>query len=268
MSISSFLTYIGGPLLTIISVFVAIVSIAITFKSKRERKPRYSILSYNIIKDFVNMFDALEIRYAGQTVKDLTVSKIIFWNAGRETIDKDDIVKADPITIRMSDNYKILDQNIIAMNNETDNFYLIPSEDGSKVIVEFDYIDKNDGAVFQIIHTGKSNKDIEFHGRIKGAGEPELKDLDSLSKKLETLGLVITIIGAFSLISVLVYLEPLFDSNPNYKHIFFIIILPIVFLGFIKTARIISKWFKKLPKGLEIFADNIANRDNEGENAK
>ncbi len=37
--------------------------------------------------------------------------------------------------------------------------------------MNFGYLDKNEGAVFQLLHTGKSGQDIEIHGRIKSFGE-------------------------------------------------------------------------------------------------
>jgi hypothetical protein len=39
--------------------------------------------------------------------------------------------------------------------------------------MNFEYLDKNDGAILQIVHTGKSSADIKIGGTIKGVGKPE-----------------------------------------------------------------------------------------------
>jgi cell division protein FtsW (lipid II flippase) len=263
-SISLAVDYIGSnPQLTILSVIVAVVSVAVSviiyLKSKREKVPKYSIKSYNIIKDFVNIFEALEVSYAGQTIKNLTVSKIVFWNAGRETIDKDDIVAADPITISTKGDYKILDQKIISINNETNKFSVKKSDGHSKVELEFEYVDKNDGAVIQIIHTGYSSKNIEIHGRIKGAGKLKLAKLEIIPEKytLFIFGLLGGLSGAMT-----AYIQNLYNLDDTY--LILGLIVTVFTLGCLYI--IFRKLNNKLPRGLEIFTENIFGHDIEGTN--
>jgi hypothetical protein len=257
-SIASAVGYIGSnPLLTVLSFAVAIVSVAITviiyLKSRREKIPCYNINSYNVITDFVNMFDSLEILYSGQAVKNLTVSKIVFWNAGRETIDMADIVEADPIMILVNKGHKILDEKIIAMNNETNNFSLTKSDDYSKVNIKFDYIDKNDGAVIQIIHTGKSNKNIEIRGRVKGVGKIKPTKVNFISNKLDLLA--VFILGLLAGVVYLYFAIPMIVDKEYVKLALLFILLVICLLSIIKIEDMCVKKLSKLPKGLEIFMD-------------
>lgn len=153
----------------IIGVLAVLVAIILSFKSKRVKLPCYAVRSRNIVKDLVSKFDALETLYSGQTIENLTVTKILFWNAGRDTIHRGDI--AVPLTVHVSESYKILDAKILSSKEPANKFSIDTSADQSSSILNLDYVDKDEGVVIQLIHTGRSGKDIEFDGKIKGAGE-------------------------------------------------------------------------------------------------
>lgn len=52
-----------------------------------------------------------EMRYSGPQIENLTVTKIAFWNAGRDTIDNQDVASAGPF-VHVKEGYKILDVKI------------------------------------------------------------------------------------------------------------------------------------------------------------
>jgi len=106
--------------------------------------------------------------YAGQGIENLTATKILFWNAGRETIDSEDV--AEKISVHAKNGYKILNASVVE-EKETANKFWVPSYDQSQAQLDFEYIDKDQGAVVQILHTGKSSEDLEIRGTIKGAGK-------------------------------------------------------------------------------------------------
>ena len=266
-SIYEFVVYAASnPWLTVLSSIIAILGfiMAIIFyiKNKKSKSPYYTICSNNIIKDLVSKFDALEMRYSGKLIKNLTVSKIAFWNAGGETIDNDDIVKADPIVIRIKNGFEILDSKIIEMNNETNNFRLEEFEDKSHINIKFDYIDKNNGIVIQLIHTGYSNRDIEFQGRIKEAGKIKFTDLKLFPRKLQAFSALIWVIFLFSLMITSYWI--LISINDSIFHIqekIFKLIstmtsIAISFIIIDRGEHYIRKRFSKLPEGLELFNDD------------
>jgi predicted ATP-dependent endonuclease of OLD family len=173
--------YIGkSSWLSILAFIIGVIGVLYTIVSKKEKSPCYDITSNNIIRDFMGVFKQLEINYSNQEIKNFTVTKIVFWNKGRETIDKEDVVNADPISIHIKDGYNILDHDIIGKNEKTNNFSLSESSDKSSINIDFDYIDKNNGIVIQILHTGKSSEDIEFCGRMKGIGKTKRYDSNTL----------------------------------------------------------------------------------------
>ena len=69
------------------------------------------------------------------------------------------------------------------------------------MLLRFDYVNYGEAVFLQILHTGKSNEDIDLYGRVLGAGRPR-KHLwgDQLLRKLKILGIFM---GPFSLVSLL-----------------------------------------------------------------
>lgn len=168
--------FVTNPWLTPASIILAIAGLFATYvfykKSNKVQKPVYTIQSNNIIRDFISNISDLEIKYAGELIENLTVSRITFWNAGNEVIDKEDIVRSDPIMIRACGDNKLLKAEIISQNEMSNNFALSPIIEGKFSNVNFDYISQNNGIIIQAFHTGKQSEDIEFIGKTKSAGKP------------------------------------------------------------------------------------------------
>jgi hypothetical protein len=141
------------------------------YKSKKTKKPRYAINSYNIISGFEAKTVPLDIRYAGEKVECVTVSKVAFWNAGNETLNGTDVATSDPITLQVLRGCRILGVSRIYIKNKANNIEY-EKQGESSVPIRFEFIDKGEGAVFQLVHTGKSSSDVCVSGTVKGAGKP------------------------------------------------------------------------------------------------
>ncbi|MBU7046787.1 MAG: hypothetical protein HXS54_10155 [Theionarchaea archaeon] len=130
--------------------------------ARKEKRPCYVIRGVRNIPQ----------KYYGIDMNGLTITKVLFWNDGRDTIRFEDIARADRLRFAIEANGKILDAIIVQVRTEANQFQVNVSKDKSNAIVNFDYIDKNEGAVFQLLHTGESFRNIKFMGRIKGGGIP------------------------------------------------------------------------------------------------
>lgn len=160
-------------LLGVAGLILAIASLAAAYifykKSLKVKQPTYVIRTNNLIQNSISQINGLEITYKGRKVENLSVSKIIFWNKGTETIDNQDIIKVDSLRFECSENKHILDASIIT-SNKLSNQLRIEVVNSAKIAhIEFDYLDKGNGGVFQIIHTGTSSSDVFFKGELKGA---------------------------------------------------------------------------------------------------
>src|SRR5207249_4793358 len=133
------------------------------------KEPCWSIRSTNLIRGYGSKLTDLNVLYKGQQVENLSIARIIFWNKGAETVQRQDLVDADPLRLVGAGQLTFLDVKLLATNNEPSLFSVSLTEDGGSVLIGFDYLDQGHGAVFQIVHTGTSPKDIKLRGSIKGA---------------------------------------------------------------------------------------------------
>jgi len=235
----------------------SIISLTITLafaiyfylKSKKVKLPLYSHWSINIINELVNKFESLEMTYSGLPIENLTVTKILFWNGGNDTIDNQDISRVDPLKIHLKENYKILESNVLYSKNPANQFSVKTACDKSDAILKFDYLDKDEGGIVQLIHTGISDKDIEIQGTIKGGGKPihakQHLYIFNSPKIKRNIFIVVTLLLSFCI--TITFLK--FNITLSEK-----IIVCVIFVGFTflywGILFYLSK--RKIPKGFEI----------------
>ncbi|MCZ7363103.1 MAG: hypothetical protein O8C58_07200, partial [Candidatus Methanoperedens sp.] len=112
----------------------------------------------------------MEMLYAGERIENLTATKIAFWNAGNVTISSNDfaskkpftikvkeckILRTEPYTVSVKTGYKILDVKKLYYN-PINQVEIKCSKDKSQIKINFEYLAKNEGAIIQLLHTGKS----------------------------------------------------------------------------------------------------------------
>ena len=229
-------------------------AIIIYIKVKNVKSPCYAVQSRNIVRDLVSKIDSLEMLYSGKPIENLTVTKIAFWNAGRDTINSQDIASTDPLTVHVKKGCKILDTKVLYTKKLVNLFSITTADDQSNITLNFEYLDKDEGAVIQILHTGKSSEDIEIRGTIKGAGKLAQKHVPRLRGDI-----------------------PLFPSLPNkmrrliFALIYFLFPIPVFVLMYLyggidgMVAGIIILIFywgmglhiikRRLPKGFDVFEE-------------
>jgi len=189
------------PLFGITSLAVSIILAYIFYRlGRRDKKPCWSAKNNNLIRGFSKELPNLDVKYLGQSVENLSVSKIVFWNAGSETIRGEDIADADPISIVPLNNATLLDVKLLEHNSNPSRFLISTKPDMTAAFVKFDFVDKNQGAVVQVIHTGTSAKDVSLIGTIKGAGTPNHNELGETL--LTTLMAVISLLVGFAVFSI------------------------------------------------------------------
>ncbi|NTW88945.1 MAG: hypothetical protein HGB26_07465 [Desulfobulbaceae bacterium] len=156
---------IGGFVLGLIG----LISSYIFYKlSIRAKEPSWGVRSINLIRSRTARIENLEIKFLGHDIENLTVSRVLFWNEGAETIDTTDITMANPVKLVFGGNTKVLDARVYAVNNSANQFKARIDEQDNVVFLEFAYLDRKNGAVIQVIHTGTSSEDVQILGDIKG----------------------------------------------------------------------------------------------------
>lgn len=161
-----------GTLMSIVSLFIGILGVVLAFyfyfKSKKTRKPYFSRRSFNVISERVEKYSDLKVTFRNEVIKNLTVTKIAIWNGGNETINYSDLAATDKIYIKADEDFSIFNAEILFQTNDTCQFKL--NQNNKQVDIDFDYIDKNQGCILQIIHSGRKSSDLIVQGTVKGCG--------------------------------------------------------------------------------------------------
>lgn len=183
--LSDFLIGLADSPVVYASLSIGILLFILTFLyllgARKVKRPYYQIRSWNIVKDFNGTFESVNILHEGVPVQNLTVTKIAFWNSGREAIYRDDIAPKDPLRIELEDEFKILEiPQLEGKINPANNIKLITSEDESQIQFDFDCLGKNEGLVAQIVHNGLSSRDLKFEGTIKGSEIKQARPVNNI----------------------------------------------------------------------------------------
>lgn len=155
----------------IIGVLGIIVAVITYRLSRRTKKLSWAIRTTTLIEGYGERLSKLSVLYDEKRVENLSISRLCIWNSGTETINCQDIAKANPLKIIPRSGEKILDVKILSTNNPSSLFTALLAVDGSHSFITFDYLNKDQGAILQLVHTGTSSNDLLLLGDIKGANQ-------------------------------------------------------------------------------------------------
>ncbi len=150
-------------------VIACVLAIVLYFKSKKDKKPCYSISSANLIEDLGSKVEGLQMGFSGEPIENLTVCRFAFWNEGRDTIHRDNIADGSPIGVHAKNDLKILGEpKVICPKNLEGRYFINLASDFSHFDMDFEYMDQNEGFIIQFFHNGTTVNDVEVHGKVKG----------------------------------------------------------------------------------------------------
>ncbi|EDP96392.1 hypothetical protein U8527_09795 [Kordia algicida OT-1] len=151
----------------ILAILSIVLAIYFYIKSKKEKKPVYSLQTTKLIENNISSIEKLNISFADKPVKNLSVTKLAFWNAGKQSIRDNDFVQADRLRILPIDDFTIFDYKVDFENNL--NNVKVKQKKDSSLIITFDYLDLNQGIILSIFHNGNANKSIVIKGSFIGS---------------------------------------------------------------------------------------------------
>jgi hypothetical protein len=155
----------------LISLVLTLVALGLTvyfyFLALRRKEPCWAVRTIRLIQDSVSKVEGLTVAYEGTTVNNVSVSRVLLWNKGRETIRKEDISTVDPLRLRVVRG-RLLKITLLEANKEANMFEALVGED-EQACISFDYVDQGQGAVFQVVHTSTDPRAVVVEGVLKGA---------------------------------------------------------------------------------------------------
>lgn len=250
---------IFGVVITTLSCILAVI---FYLKSRKRKKPCYEMYSINLLNSELKHLKDIEIIYKGNYVKNLTATKLAFWNAGNETIDKSDIPESAPLTITGNNGTTIYHAEVISSSDASNQIRIeenniVDDSDPNAIditesyIIKFDYLDQWQKGEIRILHSGISDKDIIVTGKVKGAGN--FKDANTknpFSKFINYLFVFVFNAGFGAILYSIIFNEKtIIPSNAlPYISIILIILLPITLVFFSKEVLGYKIYLKKVKK--------------------
>lgn len=167
-----------NPVLVLASIGLSIAGfiLAILFYlwSKKEREPLYACVSRVVARSPLVERPDLKLTLDGEPCDRVTLTRIIFWNAGRLTINQEDIAPAAPLQAGVSttDGIRVIDAKLTQSSDVSCNVHITAplnvEQDKATVGFSFDYLDQNDFCMFEFLHTGHGATPAGVNGKIKG----------------------------------------------------------------------------------------------------
>jgi len=220
---------IAWGVLSIITIVSAAYAVICQHKNKEKREFSYIKKSNSLIHKKKSKFKKLAISYDGCKVDSLCVSNFTIWNTGNKTLNKNDMVESKELTITTILRNTILDVEIVACSEETNQFSVNVIDDHT-VKIDFDYVDEKDGVVVQVIHTGNEDS-IKIDCKIKGgkpiknfAKEKLSKNIDKrINKDAFNKGMIIFIVIMILILFVMAFVSTMSIFNDSLRGVLFTI---------------------------------------------
>lgn len=161
-----------GSIIAIIAlIFTTCVAYYFYKKSIFIPKPVFCDLGVVIFNKPSELSNSITVSYKGHIIEELSKYRIIFWNSGKGILQWENIVDSSPLSIEFKNNVKILTAEIIKTTNLSNKFKIkIDPEFENKLLMEFDYLNENDGASIEVLIDSKY-KYPEIKGDIKGVSQ-------------------------------------------------------------------------------------------------
>ncbi|OGU30238.1 MAG: hypothetical protein A2057_03580 [Ignavibacteria bacterium GWA2_35_9] len=153
----------------IIGIIGIIVSIIVVLYSTKEKELYYSIskTKTQIVK--AGQSSNLQVRYDTLIVhSDITAVHLMLWNNGKQSIFPTDVLER--IIITTSKDARILEAKITKTTRDVSDISLKKINE-NEIEINWRVLEKNDGAMVQIIYTGNSETNITIKGLLLEQGK-------------------------------------------------------------------------------------------------
>lgn len=170
-----------NPIIRLIVVICAILSVVLAFffyfRGKKEKRPSYVQESSVLVEGLTTALTGLTVLYNDEPQERITVTRLYFWNGGKETIRSEDISDVSPLHAEIKTGTKVLSAKVMHTTDPSCKFEVIDvtSEYEKPTIIKFGFafLDFNDGGLIQIVHTGPATHKFTLGGKIIGANKIE-----------------------------------------------------------------------------------------------
>lgn len=156
--------------LAFLTIFATLFAVWSYIKSRKRVELSDYCVSRTVISEGKGFIPDLQMVFRGKPVDRITATRFALWNSGTEKLARPDMVdEKHPRVYCTEPGAKILDATIVKETEET-NHFTIEEKGEQEVRFSFEYLNRQDGIVVQIVHTGHSAS-LAFDYKLKGGTE-------------------------------------------------------------------------------------------------
>lgn len=96
----------------------------------------------------------VSVQYRGEPVSVVSRAYVGIMNRGTRTLRRDDHVAKDPLRITCRDGGIVLNAAVIKITRDANGLAVRPNPSREGISIDFDYLERNDGGVIEVLHTG------------------------------------------------------------------------------------------------------------------
>jgi hypothetical protein len=159
-----------------------LVAVVLYVKALRTKSASWHSRNFVLVRDYRARLPELTVSYKGREMSSLEVTRIVFWNSGRVTLEAKDLESFDPVRLTATKGVEILDASTVVDNIgsassphfpgdvTTPDEHFSVEKVGSEWRLKLRYLEPQRGAVLQVVHTGSPDRDpVGMEGSIVGA---------------------------------------------------------------------------------------------------
>lgn len=155
---------ISNPVVVFLGIVISIIQIIISLRSEAKKQLCYAVKNNNVINESANKINNLKVIYNNKLISTLSISDILFYSKSGKLINYNEIRTLTPLSIKVEDG-EIL-RSTVEFCKKKENDIEIDNQ-GDIATITFDYLNKYDGAIFRIYHTGLDSDDVKLTGELK-----------------------------------------------------------------------------------------------------
>jgi len=159
-----------GLIVGVVGIAAGILASYYFYLKARERiDPRYLLQHEPLVGSSSGAMAEVSVSFRGNKVTNLNRCILAIWNRGTRVITRDAVPEHDKIEVQLPDNTVVLGAGVAWSTRPAINLSASIDEAKSAVNVAFDFLDRNDGGLIEILYHGDPKASPSLKGSIMGA---------------------------------------------------------------------------------------------------
>lgn len=161
---------VTGLVVGVVGIVIGVLAAYYFYLKARERiDPRYLLRHEPLVDSSSGAMTNVSVLFKGATVTNLNRCLLVMWNRGNRVITRDAIAQNDKVRVCFPEGVTALGAGVEWSSRSAVELSSHVSDDGSAVIVDFAFLDADDGGVIEILYQGDPEVSPTVTGSIMGA---------------------------------------------------------------------------------------------------